>query len=184
MYVKIENGQIAAYPYTVGSLRKDNPNTSFPKNIPETTLAQWGVFPVSKDASAFDPDTQVRVWDSAPSLVNGSWVLGCTISALPQEEIDRKAQEKADAMMQPYKDAVQRLLDRTAIEKGYDSIISMCTYANSTNATWSAEGQAAVNWRDACWNEGLVQLGNYTVTGVAPEMDDYIASMPAPNWPA
>ena len=30
MFVKTTNDQIDQYPYTVGDLRRDNPNTSFP----------------------------------------------------------------------------------------------------------------------------------------------------------
>lgn len=45
-FVKLENGQPAKYPYTVGDFRKDNPNTSFPRNIPVTTLRRYGVMPV------------------------------------------------------------------------------------------------------------------------------------------
>jgi hypothetical protein len=46
MYVKATNGSLDQYPYTVAQLRRDNPNTSFPKRIPEATLASWNVYPV------------------------------------------------------------------------------------------------------------------------------------------
>lgn len=45
-YVKLEQGVPTKYPYTVGDLRRDNPTTSFPKNIPLTMLRRNGVFPV------------------------------------------------------------------------------------------------------------------------------------------
>jgi len=45
-FVKLENGQPAKYPYTVGDFRKDNPQTSFPRNIPVTILRRHGVQPV------------------------------------------------------------------------------------------------------------------------------------------
>jgi len=179
MYVKVENGQIAQYPYTIGNLRKDNPRTSFPKVIFEETLAEFDVYPVTEASVSYDPATQIIAPNAQPSLVDGKWVLGFSIIELTPEQIEAKAQEK----LQPYKNAVQRLLDSTAIAKGYDSILSMCTYANSTNASWAAEGQAAVNWRDACWNESLVQMGNYLATGNKPSMEDFLAAMPTPVWP-
>ncbi len=185
MYVKIENGQISAYPYTVGQLRKDNPNTSFPKNIPESTLAQWGVFPVSKDTSAFDPDTQVRVWDSAPSLVNGSWVLGCTISALPQDEIDRKAAEAKAALVKQYEDAVQRMLDTEARNRGYDGILSACTYVSSSVPKFQAEAVVAAGWRDVCWNYCYTALAEVEAgTRTMPTVEELINELPAITWPA
>ena len=47
MYVKTTNGNVDTYPYNVGQLRRDNPNTSFPKRIPDEMLAEWGVYPVT-----------------------------------------------------------------------------------------------------------------------------------------
>ena len=44
--VKLENGQPTKYPYTVGDFRKDNPNTSFPRQIPVTILRRRNVQPV------------------------------------------------------------------------------------------------------------------------------------------
>ena len=44
--VKLENGQPTKYPYTVGDFRKDNPNTSFPRQIPVTILRRHNVQPV------------------------------------------------------------------------------------------------------------------------------------------
>lgn len=45
MYIKLTNGTPTTY--TIGQLRKDNPNTSFPKNIPDELLAEFGVYPAT-----------------------------------------------------------------------------------------------------------------------------------------
>ena len=37
-YVKVTNGEANQYPYTIGKLRRDNPNVSFPKVISEELL--------------------------------------------------------------------------------------------------------------------------------------------------
>ena len=58
MFVKITNGQVAQYPYTVGDLRRDNPNVSFPKNIPNGVMAKYGMYPVGYVAAPeYDPLT-------------------------------------------------------------------------------------------------------------------------------
>jgi hypothetical protein len=43
MYAKLKDGKIEQFPYTIGQLRKDNPNVSFPKNITQGTLQKYGV---------------------------------------------------------------------------------------------------------------------------------------------
>ena len=43
MYAKINGGTVEQFPYTIGQLRKDNPNVSFPKNITTGILQKYGV---------------------------------------------------------------------------------------------------------------------------------------------
>lgn len=47
--------------------------------------------------------------------------------------------------------AVQFLLDDKVKEKGYDNIVAACSYANSGNPVFRAEGLACLNWRDSVW---------------------------------
>ena len=42
------------------------------------------------------------------------------------------------------------MLDNSSVTRGYDSVISECSYASSTG-TFGAEAQITVNWRDAVW---------------------------------
>jgi hypothetical protein len=44
MHIKLTNG--TSETYTIGQLRRDNPQISFPKNIPNELLANYGVYPV------------------------------------------------------------------------------------------------------------------------------------------
>ena len=44
MHIKLTNG--VPTPYTIGQLRRDNPQTSFPKKIPDELLVKYGVYPV------------------------------------------------------------------------------------------------------------------------------------------
>lgn len=196
MYIRITNGQPENY--TIGQLRKDNPNTSFPRQIPPATLEAYGMYPVFDTPQPATTELQTAVQSGYEQDAKGNWVKTWVVRDLysdqldengavikskaeqEQEHLDRIAQQK----MQTYKDAVQNLLDSTAREKGYDSIISMVSYTGSSKAKWNQEAAVALQWRDDCWNESLVQMGNYIATGVEPDMDTFLASMPQPVWPA
>jgi len=80
--------------------------------------------------------------------------------------------------------AVQRHLDTTARTHNYDGILSLCSYAASTDPVFSAEGQAGVAWRDDCWRTcyqvmGAVKAGARAI----PTVDELLALLPAMTWP-
>lgn len=97
-YVKVTNGNVDTYPYNVGKLRRDNPNTSFTKTVPDTLLADWGVYPVTvEDQPSFTERTQNCTRDAQPSLTNNVWTIGWTVTEKAAEETaeydDIKAEE-------------------------------------------------------------------------------------------
>ena len=80
--------------------------------------------------------------------------------------------------------AIQSMLDETARERGYDSILSLCTYATSPNKKFADEGQAGVSWRDEVWAKGFTILAD--VEGgerAIPTVDELLAELPAFVWP-
>jgi len=88
MYVKITNGTVDTYPYSVGQLRRDNPQTSFPKQVPNEMLAEYGIYPVTiETAPSFDMRTQKATQGDAPILVDGEWVLTWSTTSKTTEEI-------------------------------------------------------------------------------------------------
>ena len=88
MYVKVANGAVEQFPYTLGNLRRDNPNTSFPKNPSDEMLADWGVYPINEVAApTYDEKTQNIVRDEAPILNGSSWDYGWTVQAKTADEI-------------------------------------------------------------------------------------------------
>ena len=95
MYVKINNGVVERYPYTVARLRLDNPNTSFPKDPSNELLSKWGVFPVTYQSQPeYNRLTQRVDHALEPELVEGKWVLSrevVDLSPEQQAEVDEGA---------------------------------------------------------------------------------------------
>ena len=96
MFVKAINNQVVAYPYTVGDLRRDNPNTSFPKTIQPETMAAFNMYPVETgNAPAYDAETHRIESSDQPVLVNGKWELTKTAVPLTAEQLQDRANDKA-----------------------------------------------------------------------------------------
>lgn len=74
--------------------------------------------------------------------------------------------------------AVQKHLDYKAKERGYDSILSACSYAATANS-YQAEGQKFLAWRAACWDKcyqilGAVKAGTRSI----PTEAELLAELP------
>jgi hypothetical protein len=85
MFVKISDGQISKYPYSILDLRRDNPSTSFPKAISNDVLAIYGVFPVSVSAApTFDALVETLVLQDAPVETAGQWSISYDVEQKPE----------------------------------------------------------------------------------------------------
>jgi hypothetical protein len=83
MYIKINNG--VPENYTIGQLRKDNPQTSFPSQVPESLLAEYGVFKLETTLAptvGFDKN----VTEGIPKLVDNVWKQTWTVTKATNEE--------------------------------------------------------------------------------------------------
>lgn len=82
-----------------------------------------------------------------------------------------------------YIDAIQKRLDDFARTRGYDSILSACTYATSTNQQFAAEGQRCVELRDLTWTAGYAILADVEAgTRPIPTVEQVMAECPALTW--
>lgn len=179
MMIKDVNG--TPQPYSVGKLRKDNPNTSFPKNIPEATLNAYDVYKVIDGVKpAYDPETQ-KIAQSGVELINGTWTRPWQVIELTAEEIAANAAKA----QQQYEDAIQAHLDATAKERNYDSILTMVTYDIPTGGRFKAEAAIAANWRTSVWETAYDLLAEVQAgTRPVPTVEELIALLPIPNWPS
>jgi len=89
-YVKITNGSVDTFPYTIGQLRRDNPNVSFPRQVSDEILASYGVYSVTVEAApSINNRTQKTEQEATPTLVNGSWTIGWTTTDKTAEEVQQ-----------------------------------------------------------------------------------------------
>jgi hypothetical protein len=96
MYAKLNNGVIEKYPYTIGELRKDNPNTSFPAQISQATLAEYGVVTVVVTGQPdYNKITQKCV-EGVPSFQNNQWQQTWIVTDASAEEIEQRTNDKAN----------------------------------------------------------------------------------------
>lgn len=81
--------------------------------------------------------------------------------------------------------AIQTELDRRAKMKGYDNIVSACSYAAQAEGDlFQAEGQAFLRWRSQVWAQAYAFLAEVQAgTRTLPTPEGAVAAMPALELP-
>ena len=105
LLIKATGSTVQQYPYSIGLLRKDNPNTSFPKQVSAADMASFNVYPVTEvTPTVADTQKLVKVW--TPTLVSGDWVLAHEAVDLTSDDIAEatavlaaNAREQRDALL-------------------------------------------------------------------------------------
>lgn len=92
MHIKITNG--APENYSVAQLRADNPQTSFPAQIPDSLLAEWDVYPLTPTVPPAHDHTKTMT-EGTPVQVDGVWTQVWVMTDATQEEIDQRTQDQA-----------------------------------------------------------------------------------------
>lgn len=85
MYIKVNNGVIDKYPYSLGELYQEHNQTSFPSIVADELLAQYGIYkvePTDRPEVGFDKS----VIEGQPELVGGVWKQKWIITAATVEE--------------------------------------------------------------------------------------------------
>jgi len=91
MHALIENNAVKQYPYSVGDLKRANPNTSFPSTVSDESLAAYGVQRVFNATQPTLTDTQVLV-EGTPvfSTEDQRWTQVWSVRNMTQDEIDSR----------------------------------------------------------------------------------------------
>ncbi len=92
---------------------------------------------------------------------------------------------EADSVVKArYMGYAQTVLEEAAQGRGYDSIISVCSYANSTNPTYAAEATAAIVGRDNVWTTAFLIYSQVLAGEIPlPTKAEFLSMLPAIEWP-
>jgi len=96
MYVKTNNGIVEKFPFSIGDLRKENPNTSFPRVMSAETLATFNVFPVTEQDKPETDRLSYAVKRHLPELVDGAWVVLWDVVQKTAEELAEEDERQAE----------------------------------------------------------------------------------------
>lgn len=93
-------------------------------------------------------------------------------------------EEQQAALLAAFTNAIQAHLDTFARTRNYDGILSAATYATSTVPKFAAEGQYAVEARDATWAASYVILDDVqSGRRPMPTPEEVISELPVLAWP-
>ena len=98
MFVKVTNGQASKYPYTLGDLRRENPDTSFPKVIPGGVLASYGVYKV-EPTTAPKFDNKTHLVSQTVENLDGVWTQKWTEKKLPKARASSNVRRERDILL-------------------------------------------------------------------------------------
>jgi hypothetical protein len=175
-YALIENEQVIEYP--IYSLFDKYPNTSFTLPL-DNTQFPTGIVEVKSTIKPVIDYTQDLV-EQSPIKVDSIWQESWIVVQTPQIEVDRRI----NSLKIILQNSVQKQLDDFARTRGYDNILSCCTYTTSTVQKFQQEAQYCVQMRDVYWNACYTILTEFEMgQRPLPTIEQLLAELPALEWP-
>lgn len=183
MYARVENQTVVQYPYTVAQFRAAHPNTTFPPDISDEELASYGVVWVVLTGQPPYDTIMESVQETTPvfSTQRNRWEQVWAVVAASAEEVAARKQAVKDQITVD----VQARLDTFAQSRGYDNIVSACSYATSQHPKYGVEGRYCVQAREDTW-DALFAIEADVLAGNRPMphgYDEIEAELPALVWP-
>ena len=120
MYLKLKDG-IITYPYTIGELKSENPNVSFPQTITNEVLENFGVYPV--ESVEVTGDYTKNIVEQTPTLSGSVYIQNWSVTDATEEEINIKIEEEWLVV----RDMRDSLLSQSDWTQFQDSLISGST---------------------------------------------------------
>lgn len=159
-----------------------NPEVSFPnRGWSDEELAPYGYAELHFPTEHPFQSTYEKLVEGTPAKIGDKWYIQFDVVPMTEEEVNWKnAQIRSDIVAQ-----TQSRLDNFAQSRNYDGILSLATYATSTNAKFQAEGQYGVTARDATWAK-LYEIMAEVEAGTRPMPESFAdvePELPVLEWP-
>lgn len=177
-YIRLSDG---TYPFSEAQVRAAYPNKILPTPMP--CPAEFAVV-FEAPRPSFNALTHY-VAEVSPQQVNGKWVQQWVTIELGNDEKAAAAAEYQRNLVAGITAAIQDRLDDFAKTRGYDGILSACTYATSPTPKFATEGQYCIAQRDATWAAAYAILADVEAQN-RPAPAGYAAieaELPALVWP-
>lgn len=179
LIAKIEGNNVVE----VADYRNLFPGVSFPAGGPDATwLSENSCMGVTMWKS-FDRDIE-RLVSTAP-YIEDNRVFTVDVEPLSEKELAANLAAKNQQIKKSIVDQTQARLDDFAKTRNYDGILSLATYATSTNPKFQAEGQYGVEARDTTWAK-LYEILAEVEAGTRPMPEGYTdvePELPVLEWP-
>lgn len=132
--------------------------------------SDWDIYPFTM------PTLSYGMRMSSQVVSDGADGYTYALEPIPVEDLMQDAKRQLT-------DAVQRHLDETAQGRGYDGILSLCSYIASPNPPFKEEAEAGLAWRDAVWLK-CYQVMADVIGGVRqiPSEEELLAELPTIGW--
>lgn len=127
------------------------------------------------------PEFENMVWVDCPDECQPAWTYidGHFAPPVIPEPIYTK-----EELLNKFTLAMQEFINKTAIEKGYDSALSCASYLHSTNQKWQSESQVFIAWRDLIWEQIIMEYISIEAGADIPNVMIFINSLPKIVWPS
>jgi hypothetical protein len=179
MYIKVKNGKPVNY--SVEQLRRDNSNISFPAELNERALADYNVFYLNEvDKPKFDPSKE-EIVELEPINSNGKWFQAWGVKKLSTEQ----SNEYFIKISKEISTSLQQLLDHFAKTRGYDSMVSACSYKDSLVKKFATEAKHCIFIRDSAWSkfEEIMADAKAKKRPLPKNLEEIQKEMPSLTWP-
>lgn len=169
MHLRLTNGQPETY--TIGQLRRDNPHVSFPKTVSDEVLANYGVFPYTRqEQPTYDRRTQKLV-EGGFSEVDDQWVKTWTVADKSPEEI-----QKYDLLMSAVvkEEAQRRILEVLPEWRQRNLTARAAELAAKGQSNWTPEEQAEWDAGQILWDKiKVIRAASDALESMDPIPSDY-----------